>query len=104
MTYQPTAIPTTSSPTHQPSGSENVFVCVSANVSVGFVENVYLYDSTSERAIIEGIASSTGIPFSDVRYEQDPSKLCPSEDFSGKQPAACLVLCCVVLCCVVSRF
>jgi hypothetical protein len=84
MTYQPTAIPTTSSPTHQPSGSENVFVCVSANVSMGFIENVYLYDSTSEAAMISGIASSMGIPSYDVRYDQDPSQLCPPNEEIGK--------------------
>lgn len=85
MTYHPTAIPTTSSPTHQPSGSENVFVCVSANVSVGLIENVNLYDSTSEPAVIAGIAGSTGIPSFDVDYQQDASVLCPTpEDEVGK--------------------
>jgi hypothetical protein len=84
MTYEPTAVPTTSSPTYQPSGSENVYVCVPANVSVGFIENVYLYDSTSKPAIIAGIASSTGIPFNDVSYERDASLLCPSEGDSSE--------------------
>jgi hypothetical protein len=85
MTYQPTAMPTTSNPTHQPSGPENVFICVSANVSVGSIENVYLYDSTSESAIVAGIASTTGIPVGDVTYEQDSSLLCPTEGEIGKK-------------------
>jgi hypothetical protein len=79
MTYAPTVVPTTSKPTSVPTGTENVYVCVGANVSMGFIESVFLYDLTSRRAIREGIAQSTGIPYADVTYDKDVSQLCPVE-------------------------
>lgn len=85
MTFAPSAVPTTSPPTSNPTGVENVFICVGANISMGTLESVFLYDLTSERAIREGIAQSTGIPLADVTYDKDVSLLCPkeSEDNGG---------------------
>jgi len=83
MTFAPSAVPTTSPPTSYPTGVQNVFICVGANISMGTLESVYLYDLTSERAIREGIAQSTGIPVADVTYGKDVSLLCPVEDEEG---------------------
>lgn len=67
---------------------------------MGFIENNFLYDSTSKPAVIAGIASSTGIPFFDVRYEQNPELLCPEDEEdgggdsndTGEEGAACLYI------------
>jgi hypothetical protein len=60
-------------------------VCISANISIGFVENSKLYHSTSKTAIKAGIASATGIPFVDVKYEQNPDDLCAGEVVGKRQ-------------------
>lgn len=57
-----------------------MYVCVGANVSIGFIESVFLYDATSKSAIIAGIAQSTGIPYIDITYDKDTSLLCPVSD------------------------
>lgn len=52
-------------------------MCVGTNVTIEFIEDSLLYDSTSKDAMIAGIAQSTGIPYYDVTYNKDISLLCP---------------------------
>jgi hypothetical protein len=80
MTFAPSAVPTTSNPTHAPTGVDNVYVCLGANVTVEGIDNALLYDTTSVPAVIAGIAQSTGIPYIDVTYDKDGSLLCPVSD------------------------
>jgi hypothetical protein len=84
ITYLPTSIPTSNYPTFEPSGLDNVFVCVGASILMGYIDSASLYSPSSKRAIIAGIATSTGIPYDDVMFEKNKDSLCPTMKETGK--------------------